>query len=75
MKVLASSLQPADTLQRHTTMKQALIALEPSYRRVLVLRFFYRLSTQQVALTLQCSEASVKTLQHQALAALHSQVR
>jgi RNA polymerase sigma factor (sigma-70 family) len=51
-------------------LKRALTQLEPEFRRVLILKFFHRLSTHEVALLLQCSEAAVQQLQYRALASL-----
>ena len=48
-------------------LQQALHDLHPTHRRVLALRFLQHRSTAQIALTLRCTEANVKVLQHHAL--------
>ena len=56
--------------QRRAKLEQALHKLHPVHKTVLTLRFFGHVSTQQIALTLSCSVASVQVLQHQALVEL-----
>jgi RNA polymerase sigma factor (sigma-70 family) len=54
-----------------SVLKQALVQLDPECRRVLILKFFHRLSTPEVATLLQCSEAAVRQLQYRGLSSLH----
>ena len=65
---------PAAEVANRIVMRQALRALSPGQRAVLVLRFFEDLSEQQTADLLGCSVGTVKSQTSRGLAALRRRV-
>ena len=61
--------------QRQVPLRDALRDLDPIHQRFIALKFFQRLSTQQIAGVLGCSEDNVKLIQYHALKALQGRVR
>lgn len=51
-------------------IEQALDALEPKYKKVIILKYFQDMSIQEISKVLQCPEGTVKTWVHRALAQL-----
>lgn len=51
-------------------IEEALDALDPKYKKVIILKYFQDMSTQEISKALQCPEGTVKTWVHRALAQL-----
>ena len=60
--------------QRCAPLRDVLSDLDPMHQRFIALKFFQRLSTQQIAGVLGCSEDNVKLIQYHALKALQGRV-
>jgi RNA polymerase sigma-70 factor (ECF subfamily) len=76
--LLAEGNDPDIVLEQQLTTEQirrALETLDPSQREVLVLRFLAGLSLQDVALTLDRTVPSVKSLQYRGLIALRAHLK
>jgi RNA polymerase sigma-70 factor (sigma-E family) len=66
---------PAAPLDRHDELHDALAALPPRQRAVLVLRYFLDLPEAEVAAALQCSLGTVKSTASRGLARLEQTLR
>ena len=76
MNILANHLEYDNTRQRQrgAPLRDVLSDLDPIHQRFIALKFFRRLSTQQIAGVLGCSEDYVKLIQYHALKALQGRV-
>ena len=67
---ISPPVQPDEAGREHQSIRQALAALEPNHRHVLVLRYFAHLKGPQLALALDVPEHAAESIRRQALGQL-----
>lgn len=72
--VFPSPERAGERAELRAVVRQALHALEPIHRQVIVLRFYHELNINEIAAALECPVGTVKSRLHRALKALEKQL-